>query len=201
MSSGVVYWYDLVTLKRKGSGHEHKHDQRDVVVRQTTSVACAAQTTLSSQPTAASVSLTGAPFAQVTLLHRSWTSVARSRSSAGVSRALDLVRFDDGRRRQQVSCLGHRSSFAMTRASSWATMSCLPRGSAGLLRCPSMWTWRSTTSHFAHSPANNANGCESKQRRRTIKSTTCRAAGRRTSCNRGSVSSATPSQSPDVLMD
>ena len=33
MSGGVVYWYDLVTLKRKGGGHEHDHDQRDVVVR------------------------------------------------------------------------------------------------------------------------------------------------------------------------
>jgi hypothetical protein len=32
MSYGVVYWYDLVTLKRKGSGHEHKHEQHDVVV-------------------------------------------------------------------------------------------------------------------------------------------------------------------------
>ena len=29
----MVYWYDLVTLKRKGGGHEHDHDQRDVVVR------------------------------------------------------------------------------------------------------------------------------------------------------------------------
>ena len=28
-----MYWYDLVTLKRKGGGHEHDHDQRDVVVR------------------------------------------------------------------------------------------------------------------------------------------------------------------------
>jgi len=33
MSGGVVYWYDLVTLKRKGGEHEHDHDQRDVVVR------------------------------------------------------------------------------------------------------------------------------------------------------------------------
>jgi hypothetical protein len=28
-----LYWYNLVTLKRKGGGHEHDHDQRDVVVR------------------------------------------------------------------------------------------------------------------------------------------------------------------------
>jgi hypothetical protein len=33
MSGGVVYWYDLMTLKRKGGEHEHDHDQRDVVVR------------------------------------------------------------------------------------------------------------------------------------------------------------------------
>jgi hypothetical protein len=32
MSGGVLYWYDLVTLKRKGGRHEHDHDQRDVVV-------------------------------------------------------------------------------------------------------------------------------------------------------------------------
>ena len=28
-----MFWYNLVTLKRKGGGHEHDHDQRDVVVR------------------------------------------------------------------------------------------------------------------------------------------------------------------------
>jgi hypothetical protein len=28
-----LYWYNLVTLERKGGGHEHDHDQRDVVVR------------------------------------------------------------------------------------------------------------------------------------------------------------------------
>jgi hypothetical protein len=33
MRDGVVYWYDLVTLKREGSGHEHDHDQRGAVVR------------------------------------------------------------------------------------------------------------------------------------------------------------------------
>jgi hypothetical protein len=31
MSSGVVY--DLVTLKKKGGGHEHDHDQHNVMVR------------------------------------------------------------------------------------------------------------------------------------------------------------------------
>jgi len=33
MSGGVVYRYDLVMLKRKGGGHEHDHDQRNVMVR------------------------------------------------------------------------------------------------------------------------------------------------------------------------
>jgi hypothetical protein len=28
-----LYWYDLVTLKRKGGGHDHDHDQSDIVVR------------------------------------------------------------------------------------------------------------------------------------------------------------------------
>jgi hypothetical protein len=32
MNCGVVYWYDLVTLKRKGGGHEDEHDQHDIVV-------------------------------------------------------------------------------------------------------------------------------------------------------------------------
>jgi hypothetical protein len=27
-----VYWYDLMTLKRKGGGHEDHHDQRGIVV-------------------------------------------------------------------------------------------------------------------------------------------------------------------------
>jgi hypothetical protein len=27
-----LYWYDLVTLNRKGGGHEHHHDQCDVMV-------------------------------------------------------------------------------------------------------------------------------------------------------------------------
>jgi hypothetical protein len=33
MSGGMVYWYDLVTLKKKGGGHEHDHYQRDDMVR------------------------------------------------------------------------------------------------------------------------------------------------------------------------
>ena len=32
MNGDVVYWYDHMTLKRKGDGHEDDHDQRDIVV-------------------------------------------------------------------------------------------------------------------------------------------------------------------------
>jgi hypothetical protein len=80
-------------------------------------------------------------------LRSSWESLGRLTWFASTT--------DDGGNR--VSCQGHRSSSAVTWGSSWATMSCLPCGSVGSSRCPSLWMWRSTTAHFAHSPENNAN--------------------------------------------
>ena len=96
MSGGVVYWYDLVTLKRKGGGHEHDHDQRGVVVhipdnkrgmrrRQRHHVRGRRW-----PPHCRQEHLLLRRHRRVGLGHQ-WPD----RVVTGVSRALDLVRFDD----------------------------------------------------------------------------------------------------------
>jgi hypothetical protein len=100
MRDGVVYWYDLVTLKRKGGGHEHDHGQRGAVV-------C--------MPNKGHVGrANGTVLAAGGGLHIVYRSTFRpgdiiaqeldvSRQIeviTGVSRALDLVHFDDRRRWQ-----------------------------------------------------------------------------------------------------
>jgi hypothetical protein len=134
-----MYWYDLVTLKRKGGGHEHDHDQHDVVVRMPQQPWCAPHKqhcAHKSQPTTASTSSTGPPFAQATSLHRSRTSVARSRSSWESLGRLTRFAFTTDGGGGRVSCRGHRSSSAQHRGSPWATTSCLPVARQGCRGVP-----------------------------------------------------------------
>jgi hypothetical protein len=75
----------------------------------------------------------------------------------GVSRALDLVLFHEDDGDSRVSCQGHRSSSAVTQGLALGDYVVSTRGLAGSPRCPSMWRWRSTMAHFAHSPGNSVN--------------------------------------------